>query len=175
MYSVLVLTFEAKQQNENQIKQAIINIIKNPIILAIGAGLIGSIINFYDYCPVIVTKTIHNLAVMASPLALITIGAAFEGKKALAKLKPTIIASTIKLMILPAIFLPIAVAMGFHDEKMVALLVMLGAPTTVSCYIMAKSMDNDEVLTSSIIVMTTLMSSVTLTFWIYLLKSFGYV
>ncbi len=175
MYSVIVLTFEAKQQNKNQIKQALINIVKNPIILAIGAGLIGSIINFYDYCPIVLTKTVHNLAVMASPLALITIGAAFEGKKALAKLKPTIIASTIKLMVLPAIFLPIAIAMGFHDEKMVALLVMLGAPTTVSCYIMAKSMDNDEVLTSSIIVMTTLMSSVTLTFWIYLLKSFGYV
>lgn len=175
MYSVIVLTFEAKTQSENQIKHAFINICKNPIILGIAAGLLGSALNFYEYCPVILSKFIKNLAVMASPLALITIGAGFEGKKALAKIKPTMISSFIKLMGLPALFLPIAIMMGFRGDKMIALVIMLGAPTTVSCYIMAKNMDNDEVLSSSVIVATTLLSSITLTLWIYLLKTFGYV
>ena len=41
---------------------------------------------------------------MASPLALITIGAGFEGRKAIAKIKPTIAATMIKLVVLPAVF-----------------------------------------------------------------------
>ena len=40
---------------------------------------------------------------------------------------------------------------------------MLASPTTVTSYVMAKSMDNDEVLSSSIIVLTTVLSSITLT------------
>jgi predicted permease len=85
------------------------------------------------------------------------------------------IASLIKLVIQPLLFLPAAAAMGFRDQEMIAILIMLGSPTTASCYIMAKNMDNDGVLTSSVIVLTTLLSSVTLTAWIYLLRVKGYL
>lgn len=57
--------------------------------------------------------------------------------------------------------------MGFSGEKMIAILIMLASPTTPSCYIMAKSMNNDEVLTASVIVTTTLMAAFTLTGWIF--------
>jgi Predicted permeases len=170
IYSVIVLTMEGENKEGSQIKNAIINICKNPIILGIVAGLLGSLIHFYDYTPMLVTKTIDNIAVMASPLALVTIGAGFKGRKALAKIKPTLIASVMKLLVLPAVFLPVAALLGFHDQKMIGILIMLGAPTTVSCYIMAENMKNDGVLTASVIVVTTLLSSVTLTMWIYLLK-----
>ena len=40
--------------------------------------------------PVIVDKTINSVAQLATPLALIVIGAGFEGRKALAKIKPTL-------------------------------------------------------------------------------------
>ena len=60
-------------------------------------------------------------------------------------------------------------------EKMIAILIMLASPTTPSCYIMAKSMNNDEVLTASVIVTTTLMAAFTLTGWIFLLKTLGYI
>ena len=39
----------------------------------------------------------------------------------------------------------------------------------------AKNMKNDGVLTSSVIAATTLLSSVTLTFWIFLMKYLGYI
>ncbi len=92
-------------------------------------------------------------------------------KKALAKIKPTLICSFIKLVLQPAVFLPIAVCMGFRTDKLVALLIMLGAPTTVSCYIMAKNMHHEGILTSSVVVTTTFLSSITTTAWLYLLKS----
>ena len=102
-------------------------------------------------------------------------GAGFEGRKAIKKIKPTMIATFIKLIALPAIYFPFAIAMGFRESALVAILIMVGSPTTVTCYIMAKNMGNDDVLSSSIIVMATLLSSVTLTFWIFLLRSMGLI
>ncbi len=177
IFSVIVLTFEANDNTgidkKAKIKQAGINICKNPIILSILAGLIVALLGIQF--PVLVDKTISSVAQMATPLALITIGAGFEGRKALAKIQPTIAASLIKLVIQPLIFLPVAAWMGFTGEKMIAILIMLASPTTPSCYIMAKSMNNDEVLTASVIVTTTLMAAFTLTGWIFLLKTLGYI
>ena len=123
--------------------------------------------------PSFVNKAIGSVANTATPLALISIGASFEGKKALKKMKPTLLASFIKLILLAGLFLPLAVFFGYRNQELMALLVMLGSPTTVSSYIMAKNTGNDGILTSSIIVLTTLLSSLTLTLWIFVLKSFG--
>lgn len=177
IFSVIVLTFEGAHSGEvdpkQKVKDACINIAKNPIILGILAGLIVGLLGI-DF-PVIVDKTVNSVAQMATPLALITIGAGFEGRKALAKIRPTIAASMIKLVIQPLIFLPVAAWMGFRGEQMIAILIMLASPTTPSCYIMAKNMDNDGVLTASVIVMTTLLAAFTLTGWIFILKTVGLI
>lgn len=177
IYSVIVLTFEAdtgeKERETGKIKEACFNIIKNPIIISIALGLAVSLLRI-DF-PVLVDKTVDNVAKMATPLALITLGAGFEGKKALAKMKPAMAASFIKLVLQAAIFIPIAVWMGFVGEKLIAIMVMLAAPATPSCYIMAKSIKNDEVLTASIVVLTTLLAAFTLTGWIFLLRTMGYI
>ena len=177
IYSVLVLTFEANEEEGRQgagkIKQAGINILKNPIIIGIFLGLVVSLLGVHF--PTIVDRTVDNVARMATPLALVTMGAGFEGRKALAKIRPTLAASFIKLVAQTAVFLPIAAAMGFTGEKIIGILIMLAAPTTPSCYIMAKNMKNDGVLTASIVVTTTLLASFTLTGWIYLLKGTGLI
>lgn len=177
IFSVIVLTFEGahagEEKQKEKIKEACINIAKNPIIIGILAGLVVGLFGI-DF-PMIVDKTVNSVAQMATPLALITIGAGFEGRKALAKIKPTMAASLIKLVIQPLIFVPIAAWMGFSGEKMIAILIMLASPTTPSCYIMAKNMNNDGVLTASVVVTTTLMAAFTLTGWIFVLKTLGLI
>ena len=174
IFAVVVLTFENPENHEKgkeKIIKAVKGVAANPIILAIFAGMILSLCNFQF--PVIINKAINNLGVMASPLALIAIGAGFEGRKALTKIKPTVAAALMKLVILEAIFLPAAVALGFRDQKLLALIIMLGSPTTPSAYIMAKNMGGDDVLTSSVVVLTTMLSAITLTFWIFLMRHLG--
>lgn len=177
IYSVIVLTFEGNtpegQRDTAKIKQAGINILKNPIIIAIILGLIVALL--HNPLPTLVNKTVSTTAQMATPLALVALGAGFEGRKALAKIKPTLWAAFIKLIAQAAIFIPIAAACGFKGEKMVALVVMLAAPATPSCYIMAKNMNNDGVLTASIVVATTLLAAVTLTGWIFILRVVGWI
>ena len=84
-------------------------------------------------------------------------------------------AACCKLMVLTTIFIPIAVKLGFRDQQLIALLIMLGSPTTPSAYVMSKNMGHEGVLTSSCIALTTLLSALTLTGWIFLLRCGGYL
>lgn len=121
-------------------------IVTNPIILGIVAGLLWSALGL----PLsgIPGKTIGNIASMATPLGLMAMGASFDIQKAVQKGRPAIVASVMKLVGFCVIFLPVAIAFGFREEELVAILVMLGSATTVSCYVMARNMGHEGVLTS---------------------------
>lgn len=175
IFSVIILTFNSNESTKdtNKIKTACINVLKNPIIIAIFAALVVALLEIP--IPTMALKTVSNVAATATPLALLVVGATFEGKQAISKIKPTALATFIKLILLPALFLPIAYLFGFRNSEMVAILVMLASPTTVTCYIMAKNMHNDAVLSSSIVVTATLFSSVTLTMWVYLLRTLALI
>lgn len=172
IFAVIILTLKGDNGGKKpNMKETFINVMKNPILLSILIALPFALLNLHF--PSFVNKAIGSVANTATPLALISIGASFEGKKALKKMKPTLLASFIKLILLASLFLPLAVFFAYRNQELMALLVMLGSPTTVSSYIMAKNTGNDGILTSSIIVLTTLLSSLTLTLWIFVLKSFG--
>lgn len=172
IFAVIILTLKGDNGGKKpNMKETFINVMKNPILLSILIALPFALLNLHF--PSFVNKAIGSVANTATPLALISIGASFEGKKALKKMKPTLLASFIKLILLAGLFLPLAVFFGYRNQELMALLVMLGSPTTVSSYIMAKNTGNYGILTSSIIVLTTLLSSLTLTLWIFVLKSFG--
>ena len=175
IYSVIILTFNARdrEQGKNAIKKAFISILKNPIIIAIFLGLPFSIIGIR--IPTMPLKAISMVAQTGTPVALLVVGATFQGKQAISKIGPTVAATFIKLIGLPLMFLPIAVSMGFRNEALVAIIVMLGSPTTVTSYIMAKNMGNDEVLSSGVVVLSTLFSSITLTVWIFILKAMNWI
>ena len=80
-----------------------------------------------------------------------------------------------KLIGFCAIFLPVAAMLGFRNEQLIAILVMLGSATTVSSFVMARNMGHEGTLSSGVIMMTTLLSAFTLTMWLDVLRSFGLV
>lgn len=172
IFAVVILTLKGDNGGQGpNMKTTIRNVFKNPILLAILISLPFAFLGLHF--PTFINKAVSSVGGTATPLALISIGASFEGRKAIKKIKPTITASLIKLAFLPALFLPLAIFLGYRNQELMAVLIMLGSPSTVSCYIMAKNTGNDHVLTSSIIVLTTLLSSVTLTAWIFVLRSLG--
>jgi len=162
-----------KPKGKQFAKKVLLGIAKNPIIIGIVCGLPFALLDIQF--PTMIDKTLSNLAGITAPLALLIVGADFEGSKAIKKLNLSIVAMVIKLIVQPAIMLPIAIFFGFRNQELVAIVIMLAAPTTVSSYIMARSMKNDEVLSCSIVVLTTLFSSITITAIIYILKSLQYI
>lgn len=176
IFSVIVLIRSAnagETDHQAVVKKTLKGIVTNPIIIGIFAGIPFALLKVQF--PPILAKSIDSVAALSTPLALITIGAGFSTGAAVKRWKLTAIATVIKLVLIPGIFLPVAVWMGFRNEELVAVLILTGAPTTVSSYIMAKNMGNDSALASGIVVATTLLSSVTLTVTIFILRSLGYM
>ncbi len=155
------------------LKKTLLGIVTNPIIIGIAAGLIWSLLRLP--MPEILSKTTGSLGKVASPLGLIAMGACFDIHKAFAKLRPAVIAAFFKLLGFCLLFLPLAIHFGFRDQELVSLLVMLGSASTVTCYVMAKNMGHEGVLSSSIVMLTTMFCGFTLTFWLFILRSYGFV
>ena len=160
IFAVIILTVESPQQHGKVTPSKLLyGVLTNPILDGIILGTLYSLLPFG----------------LPTPLALLSIGASFEGAKAIKKLAPTLVAACCKLMVLTTIFIPIAVKLGFRDQQLIALLIMLGSPTTPSSYVMAKNMGHEGVLTASCVAATTLFSALSLTFWIFVLRSGGYI
>lgn len=174
--AVVVLSFfkpDRKKLDKEVWKTTLKGIVTNPIILGIAAGLLWSALRLP--MPSILEKTVSDIGAVATPLGLMAMGASFDLKKAFGKAKPAAVASVMKLVLFAAFFLPLAVWMGFSREELVAILVMLSSATTVSCYVMARNMGHEGVLTSSVVMLTTLFSAFTMTGWLYILRSMGMV
>ena len=155
------------------VKKTLKGIVTNPIIIGIVAGFVWSALKLP--MPLILHKTVSSIAATATPMGLMSMGATFEMKKATSKMKPTLVAVFMKLVGFCAIFLPVAAMLGFRNEQLIAILVMLGSATTVSCFVMARNMGHEGTLSSGVIMMTTLLSAFTLTMWLDVLRSFGLV
>ena len=174
--AVILLSFlnpNADKQDSKLFKKTALEVITNPIIIGIALGIAWSLIDIPQ--PVFFAKTISYIAGLATPLGLMALGASIEFTAVKEKISPAIAATFLKLFGWCAIFLPIAYWLGYTDDKLVATLIMLGSPTTVSCFIMSKSMGHDGTLSATTIMLTTIFSAFSLTFWLYILKTLGLI
>lgn len=175
--AVIVLTLTAETvepANKDQIfRKTFLSIMKNPIILGVVFGLLWSLSGLEF--PHILDKTLVDIGSVSTPLGLLAMGASVELSKVSGAMKDSLIAVFIKLFGCCILFLPLALWMGFRGAQLVAILIMLGSPTTVSSYIMARNMGHEGVLTSNSVILATIFSSFSLTMWIWLLRSMGYL
>ena len=174
--AVIVLSLfspERKTFNKEVLIKTCQGIITNPILIGIGIGLLWSLLKIP--MPVMISKTVSSVGHMATPMGLIAMGATFDFKAAIGEIKTSLLATFIKLFGFCMIFLPIAISLGFVREQLIAILVMLGSATTVSCFVMAKNMGHQGTLSSTVIMLTTLLSGFSITMWLYILKMMNLV
>ena len=172
--AVVVLSFfspERKGISKEVWLKTIKAILTNPILIGIVVGILWSLLHLP--MPTMLDKTVTSIGNVATPLGLMAMGATFNYKEALGDLKPALCASFIKLFGFCAMFLPLAIYLGFQGEQLIAILVMLGSATTVSCFVMAKNMGHTGILTSTVVMLTTIFSGFSITMWLYILKGMG--
>ncbi len=182
IFAVLILVLECPARYEEGkasqplgplLRRTLYKIATNPIIIGLVLGFLWSLLRLP--LPEAAQDTLSMLGNISSPIALIAIGAGFKGTEAISEGKLTAVATLIKLVILPALFLPLAVHFGFTGEKLVGILVMLGSITTPASYVMARQMGHKGTLTASICVATTIFMPLTLTFWLFLMESMHWI
>lgn len=175
MMAVIVLSLfhEEISFNKKVIKKTLLGIIKNPIIIGIICGIVVSLMNIP--IPTVLDKSVDYVARLATPLGLMAMGASFHFEKVLVYSKETLLAVFMKLIGFSAIFLPIAIMIGFRNDQLIAILVMLASATTVSSYIMARNMGHEGVLTTGIVMLSTLLCAFSITIWLFVLKGIGVI
>jgi predicted permease len=176
--AVIILTLTAQngggeESMGEKLKRSLIGIVTNPIILGILFGILWALLRLP--MPVMADKTIGYLGGVASSLGLLSLGAMVDLRAIKGKLLPIFGATFLKLVGFAAIFLPMAVSLGYRKDRLVALVIMLGSASTMAGFVMARNMGHKGNLSSAVIMLSTLLSSVTLTFWIYILRIKGYI
>ncbi len=167
-----IIILEFYRGGKVDIKNILLGISKNPLVLGGVTGALALILNIQ--LPPFLEKTISDVAGITSPLALFLLGASFKFSAVKGNLRNLIIAVVGKLILVPLIFLPIAIALGFRELELVSLLVLFASPTAVSSHTMAINMDGDGELAGQIVVFTSTLSVLTMFFWIFTLKTMGF-
>ena len=150
-----------------------LDLIKNPMILATLAGLCFSLPRIP--VPELAAGSLGYLANLATPLALLLVGASIRPKSFGDKGRDIIAASLYKAVLMPLLFLPIAIRLNFSSDQIVTAFAMLAAPTALNSYIMTRKMGGDEELGAGVVFFSTLFSAVALPVGVMLLRRFGLV
>ena len=93
--------------------------------------------------PSFVVRTTERLADTVYAMAVISLGAGITKEGFRGKISTAVVASICKTIIVPAIAITTAAALGFRGERIIAVFILFGAPTAITSYIMAKNMKSD--------------------------------
>ena len=80
-----------------------------------------------------------------------------------------------KIILIPAIMLPISALLGFDQLEMAILVAVFSTPNAVSSYAMARNYEADYDLAGEIITLGTLLSIVTIFVFITITKSLNWI
>lgn len=148
--AVIALSFFGGKR-ERDLKKVIIGILKNPLILASVLGIIASLSGIK--LPKAADTTLNDLAKLATPIAFLILGGDFDFSKIKGNLKTAGCVILVKMVLLPLIFIPIVVAMGYRNSDLLAALLAYQTPVAVSSYIMAQQAGADEQLAGQLVVL----------------------
>lgn len=160
-------------EGKTDVKTILLNVLKNPLLQGACIGLLFFFLRIK--VPASLLKPIAAFADMTSPLALFVLGGTLHFNAIQANLKYLVPTLTFKLVILPAIILAIAYALGLRGLELFLLIAIYGTPVAAASYPMAQNMGGDGELAGQFVVISTVVSVATLFLWIFFMKSTGLI
>ena len=167
LFAILALVLPQRQKHAKTSK-IVKDIAFNPLILASLAGLVWSF--FQIPMPQVMDQTLHVLAGVTLPLALLSIGNSFRLENLKGDLGKGWIATAVKLLLLPLVTVWLMGLLGVSGLDFGVGLLMAASPTAVSTYIMASKMGGDGELAGTIVILATALSAISYTLWLLYLR-----
>lgn len=179
VFAVIALTVFLRQGDAQKVSIGGIlkNIIQNPIIDGILVGMVflalralqvrlfGRVVFALNDQLKFVYTTLNNIKAIASPFALMILGAQFDFSASRGMLREIIVGTLWRILLAPALAIGTAVLLtrytsilNFGVNEYPALIALFGTPAAVSSAIMAGQMKNDEQLGTQLVVWTSLCS-----------------
>ena len=173
MFNLLaVLTFELLRGGKVNVGRILLKIIQNPLIIAslLGAVCAALKIQFPEY----LDKPMKSLGSVATPFAMVLVGASLTLKSLEKNKKLVLFVSAARLILSPLLVVPVAVLVGFRDAALVGILTATAAPTAVVSVAMSYELGGDGELAAEIVATTSLLSLLTMFLWVLALRGMGY-
>lgn len=172
LYSVAMLSSisaDGNSRSKVELLGTVWEILKNPMTIA---SILGIVVAWAELpVPEICMNTIDMFSGMSSGLALFMLGTQLEVGSLCKDLHVTLVTVLARLLVIPAVFVSIAVGIGISGNALAAIFIFFASPTAVSCYVMAEKMGGDSKITGDAVLATTCFSSITLLLGIALLRT----
>ncbi|WP_159819574.1 AEC family transporter [Colwellia sp. 20A7] len=172
LLSIFTLNNSLNKQS-GSIKKNIQDIIKNPLIIGITAGLVANLIGFTT--PDLILQSNQYIAQMTLPLALIAIGGSLNFQQLKQNLKPALMASFGKIILSPLILVILLFIIPIDPKAAGVLFLLTASPTATASLIMVEAMRGNADLAAKIVILSTLISLITVTIGFALLVSTGLI
>lgn len=130
-------------------------ILTNTILWSCIAGILFSYLKIT--IPQLLIKTLSEIGSTTIPLALFSMGMSMDGRKIAGNLKKVFVISFLKLIILPAIFLTLALLLDFKGEHAKVSFLETSMPVAVLSFVLAQKMGLDEDVVSESILLSTIL------------------
>ncbi|HEA18861.1 hypothetical protein LCGC14_2053960 [marine sediment metagenome] len=144
------------------------SMVLNPIVLSIACGLALNVLGIKLF-----TNLANSLELLATPAiacALFVLGANLAFYKIAANWQPALVASLLKIFLLPASVLLIGSYVFALETQILTVLVLLSAsPVGVNAYLIACQVGQHQVTLASAVVLSTVLSVISFTFWLAIL------
>jgi len=141
------------------------SILTNPVILACMVGLILSY--FKIPFPTFAVNFLRFLSDLALPLALISMGGNLSFEKVRKDYKATAFACLFKLFLIVGLGWMLFDWLGVRGLDFKVGVVLLACPTAFSSYLLSSKLGADKSLMSSDIMVSTILSMITLSLWLW--------
>ena len=172
LYNVMtVVVLEHFRGGRANILHTVKKVMMNPIIL--GAIAAGVVMALHIKLPSPVEQTISTLSDCTAPIAMILLGAALNISGFSSDRKKIAFSVGAKILVWPAIGITGAILLGMRDVALIAVLLMLAAPTALAAYAMSESMGGNGKLAGEIVVISTALSCFTIPVFLFILKTNG--
>ena len=174
LYNVLaVISLELFNGKRPNIGKILFGIVTNPLIIGSVLGILFVV--FQIPIPTPIYDTMEDLSSISTPLASVILGASFSFGDVGRYVKELVITLSAKLVVFPALFLGIALLLGFRDAPLAVLLTVFGAPIAVSSFTMAQQMGGDDKLAGQLVVFGSILSIGTMFLLIFFLKEMAFL
>ncbi len=138
----------------------LLSLAQNPLILAC---LLGIALNMLGLgLPLGSGAVLEIFSRAALPMGLLTVGAGLNLGAARAALLPVVVASGLKLLLLPALTLIACHLLGLSEMATIVAVVFAALPTATSAYILAQELGGDMPLMAAILTIQTVLAVLTM-------------
>jgi len=141
----------------------------NPLILALAGGIALSVLNVSGELVELIKQPITMLAATASPIALVTLGAFLHGAFKFKLAGYALIATTRKLLILPATIYIVGQLFALDAVVVSASVLATAMPTAVTSFVIAERYNAAPELVATTLFMSTVCSLGTITALLFFL------